>query len=175
MSWLRFRGRAWPRSLHKKRHAMPAALQHPGPKEIGTCEKLAYRATGLSRASRAATLVHLSRRHRLNAARLPASTPCLAPKRWPVARSASIAALAHQALDQVPQARGSEQKRLHARLDQAVDRACGILGARGVRCLSTELSAFLNGRCHFFWRPHMMLPWRVQPDLFDVLPVARLP
>lgn len=43
------------------------------------------------------------------------------------------------------------------------------------RCLSTELSAFLNGRCHFFWRPHMMLPWWVQPDLFDVLPVACLP
>ena len=42
------------------------------------------------------------------------------------------------------------------------------------RCLSTKLSAFLNGHRHFFWRPQM-LPRRVQPDLFDVLPVARLP
>jgi hypothetical protein len=42
------------------------------------------------------------------------------------------------------------------------------------RCLSTKLSAFLNGYRHFFWQPHM-LARRVQPDLFDVLPVARLP
>ena len=43
-----------------------------------------------------------------------------------------------------------------------------------IRCLSTKLSAFLSGHRHFFWRSHM-LPWRVQPHLLDVLPVARLP
>ena len=44
----------------------------------------------------------------------------------------------------------------------------------GMRCLSTKLSAFLNGHRHFFWQLQM-LPRRVQPHLFDVLPVARLP
>jgi len=44
----------------------------------------------------------------------------------------------------------------------------------GQRCLSTKLSAFLNGYRYFFWQHHM-LARRVQPDLFDVLPVARLP
>ena len=42
------------------------------------------------------------------------------------------------------------------------------------RCLSRKLSAFLNGYRHAFWRPQM-LPRRVEPHLFDAIPVARLP
>jgi magnesium-transporting ATPase (P-type) len=52
--------------------------------------------------------------------------------------------------------------------------AMSTAGNRLNRCLSTKLSAFLNGYRYFFWQPHM-LARRVQPDLFDVLPVARLP
>ena len=48
------------------------------------------------------------------------------------------------------------------------------VSAGGGRCLSTKLSAFLNGHRHFFWQLQV-LPWRIQPHLFDVLPVARLP